>query len=254
MRKKIIAGNWKMNKSRTEAKQFMEEVLQQLPNKLTNVEAIVCAPFVHLSLLTELAQSSPLQVGSQTMHSETSGAYTGEVSPTMLTEIDVTHAIIGHSERREYYNETDETVNQKVKAAFAHQIKPIVCVGETLAQRESGSTKPHVANQVKQALAGLTDKQIRETTIAYEPIWAIGTGKTASSSDANDVCTHIRETVAKISDEATAEEVVIQYGGSVSPDNITELLSEENIDGALVGGASLAADSFVKLVEAATDA
>ncbi|HLS06867.1 MAG TPA: triose-phosphate isomerase [Bacillota bacterium] len=254
MRKKIIAGNWKMNKSRKEAKQFMQEVLQQLPTELNNVEAIVCAPFVHLSLLAEMAQSFPLHIGAQTMHFEASGAYTGEVSPTMLIEIDVTHAIIGHSERREYYHETDEAVNQKVKAAFAHQIKPIVCVGETLDQRESGSTKSHVANQVKQALAGLTEKQIRKTTIAYEPIWAIGTGKTASSRDANDVCTHIRKTVASISDEAAAQGVVIQYGGSVNPDNIAELLSEENIDGALVGGASLAAESFVKLVEAATDA
>ncbi|HLS20827.1 MAG TPA: triose-phosphate isomerase [Bacillota bacterium] len=251
MRKKVIAGNWKMNNSREEAKQFMQDAFQQLPTATEKVVPVVCAPFVHLSLLSELAKDKPLHIGAQSMHYEASGAYTGEISPSMLTEIGVSYVIIGHSERREYFNETDETVNKKVKAAFDYKLTPIVCVGETLEQRESGETKNHVAEQVKRALDGLSEEQISETIIAYEPIWAIGTGKTASSKDANDVCTHIRTTIAQFVGETIANKVVIQYGGSVNPDNVAELLAEENIDGALVGGASLDAQSFVKLVEAA---
>lgn len=251
MRKKIIAGNWKMNKSREEAVQFMDDVIERLPNLGESVKAVICAPFVHLSTLTKKANNHSIHIGAQTMHEADEGAFTGEVSPNMLTEIDVSYVIIGHSERRQYFNETDETVNKKVHAAFAHQLNPIVCVGETLEQREAGETKDHVANQVEKALAGLTADQIGKTVIAYEPIWAIGTGKTASSEDANDVCTHIRQTIAKLTDTTTAEKVVIQYGGSVNPNNIAELLAKENIDGALVGGASLESDSFLQLVEAA---
>ncbi|WP_330948858.1 triose-phosphate isomerase [Virgibacillus sp. MG-45] len=249
MRKKVIAGNWKMNKETTDVVQFVEEAVASLPNSEA-VEAIVCAPFPYLTLLVEKTKGTTLKVSAQNMHFADDGAYTGEVSPVMLKDIGVTHVIIGHSERREYFAETDETVNKKIHAAFKHGLTPIVCVGETLAQREANETKAHVEKQVELALGGLDEKQVAETIIAYEPIWAIGTGKTASSADANEVCSHIRKVVEKVTNAETAEKVVIQYGGSVKPANVDELLSQSDIDGALVGGASLEAASFVKLVEA----
>lgn len=252
MRNKVIAGNWKMNKTKEEATEFIEQVNEQLSYVKECVIPIVCAPFIHLATLTELTKN--IHIGAQTMHYETKGAYTGEISPTMLKNIGVSYVIIGHSERRQYFNETDKTVNQKVKAAFRYQLTPIICVGESLEQREKGETKDFVAGQVKRALQGLSNEQMSQTIIAYEPIWAIGTGKTASSKDANDVCAHIRQTIAQIANESIANEVVIQYGGSVNPDNIEEILSKEHIDGALVGGASLSTDSFIKLVEAAENA
>ncbi len=248
MRKKVIAGNWKMHKSQEEATQFMNEVKDIQTNDQT--EAIVCAPFPYLTTLVQLAKETNVKVAAQTMHYEESGAFTGEVSPSMLAGIGVSHVVIGHSERREYYNETDETVNKKVIAAFQHQLTPIVCVGETLAQREANETLTHIEDQIKLALADVTNEQIAATIIAYEPIWAIGTGKTASSEDANDVCAHIRQVVAHITSQAVADQVVIQYGGSVKPANIEELLATSDIDGALVGGASLEAASFTQLVEA----
>ncbi|WP_284141120.1 triose-phosphate isomerase [Virgibacillus sp. LDC-1] len=249
MRKKVIAGNWKMNKETTDVVQFVEEAVASLPNS-EEVEAIVCAPFPYLTLLVEKTKGTTLKVSAQNMHFADDGAYTGEVSPVMLKDIGVTHVIIGHSERREYFAETDETVNKKIHAAFKHGLTPIVCVGESLAQREANETKAHVEKQVELALGGLDKKQVAETIIAYEPIWAIGTGKTASSADANEVCSHIRKVVEKVTNAETAEKVVIQYGGSVKPANVDELLSQSDIDGALVGGASLEAASFVKLVEA----
>lgn len=248
MRKKVIAGNWKMHKSLQEASAFIDAVKEVEVGD--NTEAIVCAPFVYLSSLVERAKGSNLKIAAQTMHYEASGAFTGEVSPNMLTDIGVTHVVIGHSERREYYNETDETVNKKAIAAFHHGLTPIVCVGETLTQREANETLSHIATQVQKALASLSNEQIAQTIIAYEPIWAIGTGKTASSADANDVCAHIRKVIAEITSSKIADEVVIQYGGSVKPANIEELLQTSDIDGALVGGASLEADSFKQLVEA----
>jgi len=248
MRKKVIAGNWKMHKTQEEATQFMNEVKDIQTNDQT--EAIVCAPFPYLTTLVQLAKETNVKIAAQTMHYEESGAFTGEVSPSMLAGIGVSHVVIGHSERREYYNETDETVNKKVIAAFQNELTPIVCVGETLAQREANETLTHIENQIKLALADVSNEQIAATIIAYEPIWAIGTGKTASSKDANDVCAHIRQVVANITSQAVADQVVIQYGGSVKPANIEELLATSDIDGALVGGASLEAASFTQLVEA----
>lgn len=248
MRKIVIAGNWKMHKTKQEAEQFIDEVKQLKTNE--RVEAVICAPFPYLSTLVNKVKQTDVKIAAQTMHFEQSGAFTGEVSPVMLADIGVSHVIIGHSERREYYHETNETVNKKVHAAFSHHLTPIVCVGETLAQREANDTLTHIEKQIKIALDGLTDEQIANTIIAYEPIWAIGTGKTASSADANEVCAHIRNIVAKITSEQTAEKVVIQYGGSVKPENIDELLSTSDIDGALVGGASLEPASFIQLVEA----
>lgn len=248
VRKKVIAGNWKMNKTSSEAKQFIDAV-RHIETK-ENVEAIVCAPFPYLAMLVDEAKGTNVKIAAQTMHFEESGAFTGEVSPVMLKDIGVTHVIIGHSERREYFNETDETVNKKVIAAFHHDLTPIVCVGETLQQREANETLVHIENQVKKALEGLNDEQIAQTIIAYEPIWAIGTGKTASSEDANEVCAHIRKVVSNITSKEIADKMVIQYGGSVKPENIDEILNTSDIDGALVGGASLDPESYRKLVEA----
>lgn len=248
LRKTVIAGNWKMHKTKSEIDQFMEEVKEIKTDAYT--EAIICAPFPYLASIVEKTAGTDIKVAAQTMHEQESGAFTGEVSPVMLTDIGVSHVVIGHSERREYFNETDETVNKKVQAAFAHQLTPIVCVGETLTQRENNETLPHIEQQVKVALADLTKEQIVNTIIAYEPIWAIGTGKTASSADANEVCAHIRSVIEEITSEEIADQIVIQYGGSVKPANIEELLQTSDIDGALVGGASLEAASFIQLVEA----
>ena|SRR5690625_1242689 len=249
MRKKVIAGNWKMNKVLSEANQFIEEVAKQVTNS-EQVEAIVCAPFPYLATLVEKAKGSSVKISAQNMHYADDGAYTGEVSPVMLKDIGVSHVVLGHSERREYFAETDETVNKKVHAAFEHDLTPIVCVGESLEQRETNETMDHVETQVKEAIEGLSANQVAETIIAYEPIWAIGTGKTASSEQANEVCSHIRNVIKDVVSEEVAEQVIIQYGGSVNPDNIAELLTQSDIDGGLVGGASLEAESFLKLVEA----
>ncbi|GAA0446373.1 triose-phosphate isomerase [Lentibacillus halophilus] len=251
MRKTIIAGNWKMNKLAADADQFAEDVVGKLPND-DSVEAIVCAPFPFLSSLVKTADNSKLHISAQTMHFEENGAFTGEVSPAMLADLGVTHVVIGHSERREHFGETDETVNKKVHAAFAHNLTPIICVGETLEQRESNETNAHIDAQVRKALDGLQKDQIETAIIAYEPIWAIGTGKTASSDEANDVCAHIRHVVENMTDETVASQMVIQYGGSVKPANIDDLLGQSDIDGALVGGASLDPDSFLQMVEAGT--
>jgi len=249
MRKTIIAGNWKMHKTLSEAVQFLNEIKNQAPDS-SKVETIVCAPFPFLPALVEHAKNSPVKVAAQNMHFEENGAYTGEVSPVMLKDLGVSHCVIGHSERREYFAETDEAVNKKVKAAHQHGIIPIVCVGETLEQREAGDMKGHIEHQVKQALLGLSHEEIAVTIIAYEPIWAIGTGKTASDAEANEACSHIRTVVSELSDQGTGERLIIQYGGSVKPDNISGLLAETDIDGALVGGASLEPQSFVQLLKA----
>lgn len=252
MRKIVIAGNWKMHKTTDEAEQFIKQINESLSGVKDHVIPVICAPFVHLPTLVTLA--SNIHIGAQTMHHEESGAFTGEVSPVMLKHIGISYVIIGHSERRQYFNETDETVNLKVKAALKHGLKPIVCVGESLELREAEETKQFVANQIKRGLEGLTKEQIKQTIIAYEPIWAIGTGKTASSDAANDVCYHIRQTISELTNEATADHITIQYGGSVNPDNIKDILAEEHIDGALVGGASLDVTSYLKLVEASENA
>ncbi|MFD1020405.1 triose-phosphate isomerase [Thalassobacillus hwangdonensis] len=249
MRKNVIAGNWKMNKLHGEAVDFVQTAKGEVPSK-EQVESVVCAPFPFLHTLVKETEGTALKVGAQNMHFEESGAFTGEVSPGMLKDLGVSYVVLGHSERREIFGETDEDVNKKVHAAFKHDLTPIVCVGETLDQREANETMDHVKAQVKKALEGLSEDQIKQVIIAYEPIWAIGTGKTASSEDANEVCTHIRSVVKDFASADAAEAVRIQYGGSVKPANVEELLAQSDIDGALVGGASLEADSFLKLVEA----
>ncbi|MBZ5202506.1 triose-phosphate isomerase [Planomicrobium chinense] len=253
MRKPIIAGNWKMYKTSAEAKQFVEEVKGLAPDA-SKVDSVICAPALYLQQLVMSTESSALQIGAQTMHEEKEGAFTGEVSPVQLKDLGVNYVIIGHSERRQYFNETDQSVNKKVLAAFEHGLTPIMCVGETLEQRESGETGSVVEAQVEAGLAGLSEQQASELVIAYEPIWAIGTGKTATAEDANEVCGIIRKKVASLFNDETAENIRIQYGGSVKPANIEELMGMEHIDGALVGGASLETDSFVKLLEAGSHA
>ncbi len=246
MRKKVIAGNWKMNKTPEEAKKFMEEFIPLV--KDTEHEVIICAPFIDLKYLVKHFKDANVKIGAQNMHWEESGAYTGEISGSMLKQIGVEYVIIGHSERRQYFAETDETVNRKVKSAFKNNLKPIVCVGESLEEREKGITKDIITTQTRLALDGLTDEQVEKTIIAYEPIWAIGTGKTATSEDANNSIKEIRDEICKIYGQNIAKRVIIQYGGSVKPENAKELFSTSDIDGALVGGASLKPEEFAKIV------
>ncbi len=246
MRKKVIAGNWKMNMLPGEAIEFITELTPLV--KDTNNEVILCVPYTDLFYALLTAQGTNIKIGAQNMHFEESGAYTGEISGKMLKAINVEYVIIGHSERRQYFNETDGTVNKKVKSAFVNGLKPIVCVGETLEERESGKTAEIITKQTELALEGLTNEQVKNTIIAYEPIWAIGTGKTATSEDANNSIKEIRNKIAKIYGTEVAEEVIIQYGGSVKSSNAKELFSTSDIDGGLVGGASLKAEEFSKIV------
>ena len=249
MRKPIIAGNWKMNKTLSEATGFLQEIKSLIPSP-EKVDAVVCAPALFLNELVQGAKGSDVKIGAQNMHFEESGAFTGEISPVALTDIGVSYVILGHSERREMFNETDEAVNKKAHAAFSHNLTPIVCCGETLEQREAGETNDFVGGQIEKGLAGLTEEQVKQTVIAYEPIWAIGTGKSSSAEDANEVCAHIRSVVANTFSKEAAEAIRIQYGGSVKPENIKEYMAQPDIDGALVGGASLKSDSFLQLLEA----
>ncbi|MFC0274627.1 triose-phosphate isomerase [Metabacillus herbersteinensis] len=249
MRKPIIAGNWKMHKVMSEAKSFVEEVKSLVPSS-EKVDAVVCAPSLFLERLVEITKDTELKIGAQNMHFEESGAFTGEVSPVALKDIGVSYVVLGHSERRELFAETDDSVNKKTLAAFKHGLNPIVCCGETLEEREAGKTNDLVGEQVKKALAGLTEEQANTVVIAYEPIWAIGTGKSSSAEDANEVCAHIRNVVAEQFSQPIADAVRIQYGGSVKPANIKEYMAQPDIDGALVGGASLEAQSFLQLLEA----
>ena len=246
MRRKVIAGNWKMNMLPNEAMAFIEGLAPLVKN--SEVEVILCVPYTDLfySLLT--AQDTNIKIGAQNMHWEESGAYTGEVSGKMLKSIGVEYVIIGHSERRQYFNETDETVNKKIKSAFANELKPIVCVGETLEQRETGKAEEIITGQTKIALDGLTEEQVENTIIAYEPIWAIGTGKTATAEDANNSIKAIRNEIAKNYGQNIADKVIIQYGGSVKASNAKELFSTSDIDGGLVGGASLKVEEFANIV------
>lgn len=252
MRKRIIAGNWKMYKTAAEVASFAHELKENFVAS-TKVDVVICPPSLFLANLAELTEGTEINVGAQTMHDKKEGAYTGEVSPQMLKSIGVHYAIIGHSERREYYNETDESVNLKVHAALQEAITPIICVGETLEEREAGTTVKKVAGQVEVAFKDIAQQDVVKTVIAYEPIWAIGTGKTATADDANEVCGEIRAEIGRLYGEETAEQIRIQYGGSVNPANIVELLSKDHIDGALVGGASLEPASFLKLVEAGSN-
>ena len=246
MRKKVIAGNWKMNMLPNEAISMIAE-LEPLV-KDAEAEVVLCVPYTDLFYALLTAQGTNIKIGAQNMHFEESGAYTGEVSGKMLKSIGVEYVIIGHSERRQYFAETDETVNKKIKAAFANGLKPIVCVGETLEQRESGNAFDVITSQTEKALDGLTEEQVANTIIAYEPIWAIGTGKTATSEDANEAIKKIREKICQIYGQNVAERVIIQYGGSMKPSNAKELLEMSDIDGGLIGGASLKAESFAEIV------
>jgi len=246
MRRKVIAGNWKMNMLPNEAIECIEKLAPLI--KDTENEVILCVPYIDLFYSLLSAQNTNIKIGAQNMHWEKSGAYTGEVSGEMLKSIGVEYVIIGHSERREYFAETDETVNKKVKAAFEYGLKPIVCVGESLSQKEDGKTEEVITTQTKLALEGLTNIQVENTIIAYEPIWAIGTGKTATAEDANNSIKAIRKEIEKNYGQQTADRVIIQYGGSVKSSNAKELFSTSDIDGALVGGASLKAEEFSKIV------
>ena len=246
MRRKVIAGNWKMNMLPNEAIDFIDKLAPLV--KETKNEVILCVPYTDLFYALLTAQGTNIKIGAQNMHFEESGAYTGEVSGKMLKSIGVEYVIIGHSERRQYFNETDETVNKKIKSAYANGLKPIVCVGETLEQREAGKAVEVITKQTELALEGLDNEQVASTIIAYEPIWAIGTGKTATKEDANDAIKAIRDKICQIYGQNVAERVIIQYGGSVKSANAKELFEMSDIDGGLVGGASLKPDEFSKIV------
>ena len=245
MRKSIIAGNWKMNKTIAESLSFVNDVKDRVKNE--NVDVVICAPFIALKDLVEATKGTNIKIGAQNMHFEESGAYTGEVSAAMLNEIGVDYVIIGHSERRQYFNESNEAVNKKVLKALQEGLLPIVCCGETLEQREAGDTKEHCKEQIQKALKNVPKCDLEKIVIAYEPIWAIGTGKTATSEDANDVISYIRNVVRELYGNL-ADNVRIQYGGSVKPSNISEIMAKSDIDGALVGGASLASEDYVNLI------
>lgn len=245
MRKKIIAGNWKMNKTPSEAVALINELKPLVAND--EVDVVFCVPAIDIIPAIEAAKGSNIEIGAENMYYEESGAYTGEIAPNMLTDVGVKYVIIGHSERREYFAETDETVNKKVLKAFEHGITPIICCGESLTQREQGITIDWIRQQIKIAFLNVTAEQAKTAVIAYEPIWAIGTGKTATSDQAEEVCGAIRACIAEIYDEATADAIRIQYGGSVNAGNAAELFAKPDIDGGLVGGASLKSE-FGKIV------
>jgi triosephosphate isomerase len=240
MRKKIIAGNWKMNKTPSEAVALIEELKPLVANE--DVDVVFCVPAIDIVPAIEATKGTNINIGAENMYFEESGAYTGEIAPNMLTDVGVKYVIIGHSERREYFAETDETVNKKVLKAFEHDITPIICCGESLEQREQGITIDFIRQQIKIAFLNVTADQAKKAVIAYEPIWAIGTGKTATSDQAEEVCAAIRACIAEIYDDATAAEIRIQYGGSMNAGNAAELMAKPDIDGGLVGGASLKAD------------
>lgn len=247
MRKPIIAGNWKMNKTKAEALAFVEAVANEIPSTDV-VDAAVCVPTIYLDAMMTATAGTNLKIGAQNMHQKDAGAFTAETSPLMLVDLKVPYVVLGHSERRQYFGETDTTVNEKTLAAFAHGLTPIVCVGEYLEERENGTTNAVVEKQTLAALFGLTAEQVAQTVIAYEPVWAIGTGKVATNEQANETCGYIRQVIARVYGNEAAQAVRIQYGGSVTPDTIGALMSESDIDGALVGGASLVADSFLALL------
>lgn len=246
MRKSIIAGNWKMHKTIEEASSFIEELKPLVQD--SKCEIVVCPTFLSLPAVVEACKNTNIMVGAQNMHFEEQGAFTGEVSPTMLTELGVKYVIIGHSERRQYFNETDETVNKKLKAAFNNKLIPILCVGESLNERESGITEEIISTQIKLDLKEISSDNVNNMIIAYEPIWAIGTGRTATADDANETIGFIRNTIENLYGKNVAANVRIQYGGSVKPSTIKEQMSKEHIDGGLIGGASLKAQDFAAII------
>ncbi|MBP3932137.1 MAG: triose-phosphate isomerase [Peptostreptococcaceae bacterium] len=246
MRKPIIAGNWKMHKTIAEAVEFVNDIKDKVNN--TDVEAVICAPFTLLKDLKEATKGTNIKIGAQNMHYADQGAFTGEISAPMLKELNIDYVVLGHSERRQYFNETNETVNKKVIKALEAGIDPILCVGETLEEREASETKNVCKEQTEKALIGVSAEDMKKVVIAYEPVWAIGTGKTATAEDANDVIAYIREVVKGLYGEEISEEVRIQYGGSVKPSNVAEIMNQSDIDGALVGGASLLSSDYTELV------
>ena len=249
MGKYIIAGNWKMNKLPSETYDYIKEVIDA--TKGSECEVVCCTPFVCLPQAVEAAKGSHVKIGAENLHFEDKGAFTGEVSAEMLKDLGVDYVIIGHSERREYNNETDETVNLKAKKALEKGLIPIVCCGESLEQREAGITMDWIAIQIKKAFAGISAEDAKKVVVAYEPIWAIGTGKTATDDQAEEVCGGIRELLENLYDAETAKAITIQYGGSMNPKNCAGLLAKPNIDGGLIGGASLKSADFAVITKAA---
>jgi triosephosphate isomerase (TIM) len=253
MRKKIVAANWKMNMLQAEAAEFVKDLLLELGDMLA-VEVVIVPPFTAIARVAEaLGSGSNVKVGAQNMYWESSGAFTGEISAAMLRDLFVRYVVLGHSERRQLFGETDEMVNRKVRCALEATLRPIVCIGETLAERDSGRVEEILGRQLRGSLAGLEAKEFQETVIAYEPVWAIGTGRNATPEQAQEAHAFIRATLRELTSEAAAERIRIQYGGSVKPENARALMSQPDIDGALVGGASLEARSFAQIVLAADE-
>jgi len=253
MRKKIVAANWKMNMTQTEAARFVESILLDL-GEITDVEVVIVPPFTAIAKVMEaLGRAQNIKVGAQNMYWEKNGPFTGEISGPLLRDLFVHYVVLGHSERRILFGETDEIVNRKVRAAHEATLRPIVCIGETLQQRDKGNVEKILASHIRGSLAGLKPKELQETVIAYEPVWAIGTGRNATPEQAQEAHAFVRKTLREMADDGTADRVRIQYGGSVKPENARELMSQPDIDGALVGGASLDPRSFVQIVKAARD-
>tara|TARA_Y100001935_G_scaffold238369_1_gene224798 strand:- start:155040 stop:155810 length:771 start_codon:yes stop_codon:yes gene_type:complete len=248
MRRFLIAGNWKMNCGPADAAELLEGLKENKAEVADEVDVLVCPPFVSLSMSVNYLHDTDIQVGAQNLHFEDNGAYTGEVSASMLVEAGCAYVIIGHSERREYFGETDETVNKKVKKALSADLVPVICCGETLDQRKAGDHFDLVKTQITAAFAGLSADEALDTVVAYEPIWAIGTGETASPEQAQEMHAHLRSVLADLYDEDTAEGIRILYGGSMKPGNAEELLGQKDVDGGLIGGASLKADSFAEVI------
>jgi triosephosphate isomerase len=248
MRKKVIAGNWKMYNDVNQSVDLVSGLKKELEGKNINAAVIVCPPFTNLETVNAVIKDSAIQLGAQNMYFEENGAFTGEISPAMLKSVGCSFVILGHSERRTIFGESNQLINKKIKAALKFGIKPIFCIGESLEQRENGTTFKVVENQITEGLAGITESELETLIIAYEPVWAIGTGKVASPEQAQEVHKFIRQLLSKIYTAQFAEKVIIQYGGSVKPENAAELLSQPDIDGALVGGACLKADSFAKII------
>lgn len=249
-RKAIIAGNWKMNKTPKEAKELLNAITPLV--KDAGCEVIACVPYVDLATALEATEGTNVKIGAENCHWAESGAFTGEISTGMLKEMGVEYVVLGHSERRQYFGETDETVNKRTKAALAAGLKPIVCVGELLWERECDITEEVIARQIKLDLFNVTEEELKNVVIAYEPVWAIGTGKTATADQAEEVCSFIRATIAKLYNQAAADAVTIQYGGSMNAKNCDELVAKNNVDGGLIGGASLKAEDFSIIVKAAS--
>ena len=251
MRRKVIAGNWKMHKDLSESQNLISKLINELRKENVNCDIIICPPFTSLSEAAGLVKNTKVKLGAQNMHYEDKGAFTGEVSAAMLKSVGCEYVILGHSERRAIFSESDEMINKKIKKALGSGLRPIFCIGETLQQRESGTMNDVIKRQVTDGLQHVSTGEMEKIIIAYEPVWAIGTGVTATPQQAQEVHVYVRQLINNIFGDDTAEKLIIQYGGSVKPDNAAELLSQSDIDGALVGGACLEADSFLKIIKSA---